>query len=173
MTPVLTIRKGTPEDAKQLTEFARRAFAETFGPANTAEDLALHLSRTYAPELQRRELLDPHFATILALSEGNLAGYAQLRDFPAPESVTMPGPIELLRFYVDKAWHGQGVAQALMDAVFATARERGNGSVWLCVWQENPRAISFYGHQGFATVGAQSFILGTDHQMDWVMARTV
>jgi ribosomal protein S18 acetylase RimI-like enzyme len=43
--------------------------------------------------------------------------------------------------------------------------------VWLCVWQENPRAIAFYGKQGFITVGSQIFILGTDRQLDWVMAR--
>jgi ribosomal protein S18 acetylase RimI-like enzyme len=58
-----------------------------------------------------------------------------------------------------------------MNAVFESARAHGARSVWLCVWQENPRAIAFYGKQGFITVGSQIFILGTDRQLDWVMAR--
>jgi diamine N-acetyltransferase len=173
MTPPVTLRSATPADAAELAEFARRCFAETFGPSNTPEDLALHLSYTYSPELQRRELSNPRFATILAESEGKLAGYGQLRETPAPASVTSPNPIELLRFYVDSSWHGRGVARLLMEAVFAMARSRGAASVWLAVWQENPRAIAFYSKQGFRTVGSQEFLLGTDVQLDWVMARKI
>lgn len=171
MTPPVTLRSATPDDAAELAAFARRVFAETFGPANRPEDLELHLSYTYSPALQWRELSSPRFATILAESEGRLAGYAQLHEAPAPASVTRPHPIELLRFYVDSPWHGRGVARLLMEAVFATARARGATSVWLCVWQQNPRAIAFYAREGFLTVGTQQFLLGTDVQLDWVMMR--
>jgi len=173
MTPPVTLRSASPADATQLAEFARRNFAETFGPSNTPEDLELHLSYTYSPDIQRRELSNPRFTTILAESEGKLAGYAQLRETKAPASVTSGEPIELLRFYVDRPWQGRGVARLLMEAVFAAARGRGAGSVWLCVWQENPRAIAFYEREGFLRVGTQDFLLGTDVQLDWVMARDI
>lgn len=169
--PVILLRGATPEDAARLSEFARRVFAETFGPANTPEDLALHLAHTYAPELQQRELSNPRFATMLVEVEGQLAGYAQLHEIAPPASVTTPKPIELLRFYVDRLWHGQGIAGRLMEAALQMARTRGAETVWLAVWQKNPRAIAFYTRQGFVTVGTQTFILGTDHQLDWVMAR--
>lgn len=173
MTPAVTLRGATPDDAVKLSEFARRNFAETFGPDNSAEDLALPLSYTYSPELQRRELSNPRFATLLAEVAGELAGYGQLHEVTPHASVTTPKPIELLRFYVDRAWHGQGVAGSLMEAVFTTARTRGAESVWLSVWQRNPRAIAFYHRQGFVTVGTQTFVLGTDRQLDWVMARAL
>lgn len=173
MTSPVSLRVGTPADAERLAEFARRNFADTFGPDNTPEDLELHLSYTYSPELQRRELSNPRFATMLAEAEGKIAGYAQLRDAPVPASVTTAKPIELLRFYVDRAWHGQGVARLLMNEVVATARARGAESIWLCVWQKNPRAIAFYAREGFLPVGTQDFLLGTDVQLDWVMARVL
>lgn len=171
MTPAVRLRRATPQDALRLSEFASRMFAETFAASNTPEDLELHLAHTYHPDLQRRELSDPRYATVLAEVDGALAGYAQLREVPAPGAVTTPRPIELLRFYVDRVWHGRGIAGSLMEAIFAAARERGAESVWLCVWQQNLRAIAFYNRQGFVAVGTQNFVLGTDHQLDWVMAR--
>ncbi len=173
MTSPVSLRVGTPADAEQLAEFARRNFADAFGPQNTPDDIELHLSYTYGPELQRRELGNPRFATMLAEAEGKFAGYAQLRDATPPASVTTARPIELLRFYVDRAWHGQGVAKLLMNQVVATAQERGAESIWLCVWQKNPRAIAFYSREGFLTVGTQDFLLGTDVQLDWVMVRVL
>ena len=45
--------------------------------------------------------------------------------------------------------------------------------LWLGVWQENPRAIAFYQRSGFNIVAEQTFMLGSDRQMDFVMARSI
>lgn len=169
--PAATIRVGTPADTVRLAAFGRKTFGETFRPYNTAEDIQLHLDRTFGPDKQAAELADPEWTTLLQECEGELAGYAQVRMHDVPSSVTLPAPIELLRFYVDAKWHGRGLAAQLMNAVFEAAGRHHAKSVWLCVWQENPRAISFYGKLGFSIVGAQPFILGNDRQLDWVMAR--
>jgi ribosomal protein S18 acetylase RimI-like enzyme len=80
-------------------------------------------------------------------------------------------PIELLRFYVDRRWHGQGVAGALMKETLAQARALGRRTVYLAVWERNARAIAFYRKAGFREVGAQPFHLGKDVQTDRVMVR--
>jgi diamine N-acetyltransferase len=96
-----------------------------------------------------------------------LIAYAQLRLTPtAPH-----GDVELARFYVDQAHHGRGIAQALMAAVDAHARARGGTRLWLGVWEHNARAIAFYRKCGFEKVGEHPFVLGTDLQRDWDMAR--
>lgn len=82
-----------------------------------------------------------------------------------------PAPLELKRLYVARAWHGRGVAQALMNAVLDAARARGAKTLWLGVWERNPRAVAFYEKYGFTRVGEHSFILGSDVQTDWVLAR--
>jgi ribosomal protein S18 acetylase RimI-like enzyme len=62
------------------------------------------------------------------------------------------------------------VAQLLMAECVAEARRRGGRTLWLGVWQENPRAIAFYRKAGFGVVGTTAFRLGSQVQDDHVMA---
>ena len=168
-----TIRRAVPSDAERLAEFGARTFSDTFGPDNTPEDMALHRARTYGAALQSAEIDDPNMTTIVAESEGRLTGFAQLRVGPAPESVVGSAPIELLRFYVDRPWHGRGLARALMAAVHQEATRRGATVIWLCVWERNERAKAFYTKCGYVDVGTKAFILGTVRQTDRVLSRVV
>jgi ribosomal protein S18 acetylase RimI-like enzyme len=156
-----------------LAEFAARAFRDAFGPDNTAEDMALHLERSYGVPQQTAELTDPDVSTLLAEAEGRVVGYAQLRGGKRPPCVEGPSAIELWRFYVDRVFHGAGIAQALMQAVRAEAARRKAETLWLAVWERNERAKAFYRKCGFLDVGVQVFILGTDQQQDRVMAQPV
>lgn len=166
-----SIRRGTLADAPALAAFAERTFAETFAADNRPEDMALHAASAYGPELQRRELDDPAVRTWLAFSGPTLAAYAQLRTGPAPAVVLGSTPVEIWRFYLARAWHGHGLAQQLMQHVLDDAAQLGADTVWLGVWERNPRAIAFYVRQGFVDVGAHAFVLGTDRQTDRLMVR--
>jgi ribosomal protein S18 acetylase RimI-like enzyme len=102
-----------------------------------------------------------------------LLAYAQLRAAPAPACVRGAESVELVRFYVDDAWQGQGLAHVLMDHVLAAAAARDAQTVWLSVWQVNARAVAFYRRRGFQIIGVQTFHVGDDPQTDWVMARPI
>lgn len=167
-----TIRVATPDDAPAVAAFARRTFVETFGPDNTPEDLAAHVAQTFGVTQQSRELRDANMITLIGESGRTLVAFAQLRRGDHPACITGADPIELLRFYVDRPWHGQGVAQSLMSAVEDAARRAGAGTLWLGVWERNPRAIAFYAKCGFTDVGEQEFIVGSDRQTDRVMMRS-
>lgn len=166
------IRGATVADVEALTAFGARTFFESFAADNTPEDMEKHLAAAWRPELQRAEILDPAIDTILALSKGELAGFAMLRDQEAPpESVKVIKPVELWRFYVDKSWQGRGLARALMTAVEDRARARGGRELWLGVWERNARAQAFYRKCGFEAVGTKVFVVGSDPQRDDVMLR--
>jgi ribosomal protein S18 acetylase RimI-like enzyme len=169
----VSIRPGRPDDAGALAAFGARTFRDAFGAENTAADMDLYVARAYGEATQRAELANPGMLTLLAEVDGQLAGYAQVREGDAPACVVGGDPIELWRFYVDGAWHGRGVAQALMRAVLDAARSRAARTIWLAVWERNPRAQAFYGKSGFVEVGLQPFVLGTDAQTDRVMARSL
>ena len=169
----MAIRRAHTADAVALSAFARRTFIETFGEHNRAEDMDVYLARTYSATKQLAELAEENVVTLVSESEGALNAFAQLRRGPAPSCVTGPQPIEVVRFYVDSACQGRGLAHELMQAVFETARALGAQTIWLGVWERNDRAIAFYRKLGFATVGSQPFVLGTDVQTDHVMMRTV
>ena len=169
----LTIRLAGPDDAAAVAAFGERGFRETFGPDNRPEDMDAYCAATYALERQRRELAEPERVTLLAEMDGRLAGYVQLRDGPAPLCVTGADPIEILRFYVDRRWHGQGIARTLMAETLGLARAMGRQTIYLAVWEHNARAIAFYRKAGFREVGAQPFQLGKDVQTDQVMVRNL
>jgi ribosomal protein S18 acetylase RimI-like enzyme len=57
-----------------------------------------------------------------------------------------------------------------MHAAAEEARVQGGETVWLGVWEHNPRAIAFYAKCGFADVGSHVFMIGTDAQTDRLMA---
>ena len=171
---IVIIRPATSADAAALASFGERTFREAFGPDNRPEDVDAYVSTTYSAERQDAEIADPDRITFVGECEGMLAAFAQLRaNGTAPDCVTGPAPIELLRFYVDRPWQGRGVAHELMDTVVDAARSRGARTIWLGVWERNPRAIAFYEKHGFRDVGCQPFKLGGDDQTDRVMARAL
>ena len=169
----VVIRAGEASDAAALAELAARTFRETFAADNRPEDLALYMARSYGVAQQEGELLDPAVATLLAEVDGQLAGYAQLREGTAPACVSGEAPVELWRLYVAQAWHGRGVAQTLMRAVETEANRRGARTLWLGVWERNDRAKAFYEKTGFTDVGSHTFMVGTDPQTDRILVRPV
>ena len=174
----IRIRPARPEDAAALSALAARTFSETFGPYTTPADLAAYLSATYSPERQGAEIRDPA-GTVLVVEatvlEGDhtLIGYASLYHSPAPAVVAGPAPLELKRFYIDSPWHGQNVAQALMAEVLRAATSCGAQTLWLGVWEYNTRAQAFYRKYGFQRVGEHVFPVGSDPQVDWLLARSL
>jgi ribosomal protein S18 acetylase RimI-like enzyme len=173
----MQIRHGVASDAPLLAALARQTFFDTFAATNDPGDMALHLERAYGVAQQAAELADPRIITLLveadgpALSESNgeVIGYAQVREGEVPGCVTGPNAIELWRFYVLREWHGRGIAQSLMERVRAEAAARGAATLWLGVWDRNPRAQAFYRKCGFVDAGDHVFLFGTDPQRDLVM----
>jgi ribosomal protein S18 acetylase RimI-like enzyme len=165
------IRRGRATDAAALAELAARTFRETFAADNRPEDMAAHLAEFYGLAQQGAELVDPGITTLLVEADAELAGYAQLRTGPAPVCVTGRAPLELWRFYIAQPWHGQGLAQTLMERVTAEAAERGASTLWLGVWERNERARAFYRKCGFTDIGSQAFMVGSDAQTDRILMK--
>lgn len=172
--PQVHIRAATGADAARVSAFARQVFERAFAADNDPANLAGYVASAFTPARQYEEVHDPRLTYLIAASDdGAIVGYAVLRaDAPDP-AVTGEAPIELWRFYVDHTMHGRGVAGQLMTACIETARARDAATLWLGVWERNPRAIRFYEKWGFIDVGSHLFQMGTDPQTDRVMSRSV
>ncbi|HEV7704628.1 MAG TPA: GNAT family N-acetyltransferase [Gemmatimonadaceae bacterium] len=169
----LRIRRATAADAQLIATLGAETFVASFGAQNAPENIAMHLAKSYGAGVQERELADPDFTYLIPEMNGRVAGYACVRDGYPPPCVVGEAPVEVLRFYVVQEFHGTGIAQALMDACADDARARGGRTLWLGVWDQNPRAIRFYKKWGFEDVGGQTFMLGDDPQQDRVLARSL
>lgn len=174
LTPA--IRLATVADAERLSSFAAEAFRDTYAEHNSPGNIERYLADAFTAEQQAAAIADASGAVLLAELTGDaglrVVGYAHLASSAPPPGVG-PAPVRLTRLYVGRQWHGQGVAQTLMDATLDTARKRGAQTLWLGVWERNLRAIAFYAKYDFAPVGELSFMLGDDVQRDVLLARAV
>lgn len=133
-----------------------------------------YLAEAFAEQNVAAELCDPANTVLLAVApEGSAVGYAKLRRGPADAAVTGSRPIELERIYVDATAMGTGLGSALLDASIALARTEGYDTMWLGVWEHNPRAIEFYRRKQFTKVGTRVFVFGSSEQTDWLMVRNL
>ena len=169
------IRTAAPADAEPLAALAERTFRDTFADDNSTDDIEAYVRDSFSLDRVRAELADDANTFLLAFMDGEeqLDGYAKLRTGTTDPSVTGRDPVELQRLYVDRSAMGHGVGAALMRASLDAARSAGHRTLWLGVWERNARAISFYERWQFETVGDHVFRLGSDHQTDLILARSV
>lgn len=169
------IRDAEVADADALTVFATAVFRDTYGAVTAVQDMDAYVTECFHRAAQEREIADATAHTLLAMADGEIAGFAQCRCGPAPDCLAesgMPSPLalQIQRFYVGTRWHGRGVAQDLMAACIRLARTY-DVPVWLGVYAENGRAIRFYAKSGFRRAGTTTFTLGAETHVDALMAR--
>ena len=168
------VRVASPDDCEQLAELAANSFTDAFAADNYPADMQEYIHQAFSAEVLYAELNQSNSTFLVAtLENGDLVGYAKLREGLVDESVTGPNPVELERLYVANSAIGTGVGAKLMSRVLAEARSGGADTLWLGVWEKNDRAISFYKKWGFADVGSHVFRLGSDDQTDIIMSRPV
>jgi len=169
-----SIRVATLDDAARVAALGARLFTQAYGPTHPEPELGRYLARSFGVERMAAELADDA-TTFFIVQDGTGAdiGYAYLRESRArpPAGVVGRRPCEIARFYVEEAWHGRGVAPALMDACVAAARARQADWLWLATWEPALRAQAFYRRMGFEVVGTTKFLFGDVLEDDVLMAR--
>lgn len=166
-----TVRLATVDDAHTLTVIGAKTFHDTFAPFNTAENMRLYMDKTFTVNQLESELQDVNATFLLAQEGERVVGYAKLHTGKNPPELNETNSIEIERIYSCKEYIGKKVGKTLMQASLEIAAERGFETVWLGVWEHNPRAILFYEKCGFKIFGSHLFRLGTDLQTDLLMKK--
>jgi len=169
--PAITIRTADLRDGETLSRFA----SDTFHLGCPADTDPVHLDAFISTELtpeRFRQFIGTNGVYIFITEvDARIAGFLMLVS-PSPHpQVAARNPIELRKLYVDPRHHGRGIANALMQSALAVIDQPAHDTAWLSVFSGNARAISFYRRWGFAIIGAQDFLVGSDRQKDFVMRR--
>jgi len=167
----LQICRATAGDAPALSRLSAALFPLGCPADTKPEDLADYIDKELTTERFRAMLRDDNMVILVVKVAGRLAGYALIARAAAPSHVHSSARLELRKFYIDVAYHGRGVADALMKEVLAViaAPDRSQDAIWLTVFSGNDRAISFYKRWGFQIAGTQIFTVGSDGQSDYLM----
>jgi ribosomal protein S18 acetylase RimI-like enzyme len=167
----LQLREVSVADADTIANIFRTSFVDTFGRLYPPTDLAQFLSERSAAAFED-EINDRAYLFRLAVVGGRAAGYIKLGPPGLPVEAP-PDSIEICQLYVDKEWHGTGVARELMTWALDEVRSRGRQHVQLSVYIDNHRALRFYERHGFAPVGRYDFKVGTHIDEDIILRHVV
>jgi ribosomal protein S18 acetylase RimI-like enzyme len=167
----VTIDKATAADLPTLQAIGRETFFETFAESNTEADMAQYLERNFSAEKVRNELANPDSEFFIAWLEGTAIGYLKVNCGPAQTEMQDDTTLEIERIYVKREYHGRQAGQLLYEKSLEIAVDYGKKSIWLGVWEHNPRAVKFYEKNGFKAFGKHIFKMGNDEQTDIMMKK--
>jgi len=165
----IEITKVTLSDIDQLQKIGRQTFQETFSESNSEENMKKYLEEGFSNEKLTAELNDINSVFYFATLDNEVIGYLKINFGASQTELKDSKSLEIERIYVLKEFHGKSVGQLLNDKAIRIAKMKNVDYVWLGVWEENPRAISFYKKNGFVEFDKHIFKLGNDEQTDIMM----
>lgn len=165
----MTIRAIVASDLSSLQAISRKTFTETFADTNTEDNLTKYLDTAYALDKLSLEFNNPDSKFFFAELDGQVVGYLKVNFGASQTELNDHSSLEIERIYVLKEFHGAKVGQALYQKALDIAKENAVNYLWLGVWEENHRALSFYKKNGFVEFDKHLFKLGEDVQTDLMM----
>ena len=164
-----SIIKAELQNIEKLQKIGRQTFFETFSESNSEENMQKYLDEDFSIEKLTTELTDTNAEFYFAVFDEEVIGYLKLNFGESQTELKDNKALEIERIYVSKEFHGKSVGQLLYDKAIEVAKQKNVNYVWLGVWEENPRAISFYKKNGFVEFDKHIFKLGNDEQIDIMM----
>lgn len=171
--PKVNIRRAIPCDAKALSAIALQTFMDTYSAGSNAHHMRAYCEQFFGKAQQLAEIIHPQNAALLAYVDSQLVGFALLKQTPTPACITEDNAVLLSRFYVQKEWHGKGIATPLMLEVIQAVKAFGGQYIWLSMWEHNQRAYAYYTKEGFVHKGYTEFNFGTEIEIDPVFIKRV
>jgi diamine N-acetyltransferase len=165
----MKIEKVTLADIDQLQKIGIQAFYEAFSEVNTEENMQTYLNEAFSIEKLTPQINDKYSEFYFARLDNQVIGYLKINFGPAQTELKDDKGLEIERIYVLKDFYGKAVGQLLYEKAMQIARLSKVEYIWLGVWEENLRAISFYKKNGFVAFDTHIFILGDDVQTDIMM----
>lgn len=162
-------KRITLDDLEKLQIIGRKTFEETFSESNSEENMRNYLEEGFSKEKLTAELNDENSEFYFAILKDEVIGYLKVNFGESQTELKDSKALEIERIYVSKEFYGKSVGQILYDKAIEIAKQKGSEYVWLGVWEENPRAISFYKKNGFIEFDKHIFRLGDDEQTDIMM----
>ena len=167
----ISIRLADLSDANTLCKIGAKTFFETYAQRNSVVDMQQYLAANFNKQAVAKQIEHAGSTFYIAYLENEPIGYLKLNTAEAQTDLKEHDSIEIERIYVLAAYHGKNIGQLLYQKAVTMAKEKGKSSIWLGVWEQNPRAIRFYEKQGFEKFDTHIFVVGSEEQTDYLMRK--
>ncbi|WP_420385984.1 GNAT family N-acetyltransferase [Roseivirga sp.] len=161
---MLQIRQATINDAISIALLGRVTFNDTFGHLfSDHNDLLDYLERTFSVAKISSSLEKDNNQFFIAFYNDLPVGYAKLKLDSTSEFLPSQKVCQLQKIYVLKDFLSKKIGKALQDSLLIEAQNKSFEKIWLSVYHENSRAISFYEKNGFKPIGTHGFQIGKEY----------
>jgi ribosomal protein S18 acetylase RimI-like enzyme len=158
----IAIIRATISQAAIIATIGKKSFRKAFEHLFISkEELFEYLENTYDPVKITKSIRQENNIYLLALLDGEPAGFAKIKKSSLNEHIESIGQMELQKIYVLQEYHGKGIGTALMKEVKKVAKDIHPDYIWLDTHISNENAIRFYEKNGFRKVGKYFFTIGT------------
>jgi diamine N-acetyltransferase len=169
----INIKKCTREDLRKLQEISYETFNETFKHQNSPENMNAYLEKAFNLKQLEEELSNIYSQFFFVYFNNEVAGYLKVNTNDAQSEEMGEESLEIERIYIKNEFQKNGFGKYLLNKAMEIAVERNKKKIWLGVWEKNENAIAFYKNMGFVQIGAHSFYMGDEEQMDFIMTKTL
>lgn len=167
---MISIVRAKNEDFKLLTEIGKKSLLESHGHSAEAEIMNRYVAEKFNYDIIKEELSDLDNIYHIIYYNRQPAGYSKIIFNAAHSNILSNNVTKLERLYLLKEFYSLKLGYELLKYNIELSRNNGQEGMWLCVWIENHRAISFYTKAAFKVIGKYDFRLtdtrsNPNHQM--------
>jgi ribosomal protein S18 acetylase RimI-like enzyme len=156
---MLLINKATIKDARALSKLSVAAFLPAHGHSASEEVINSYITDNFSEENFIKELSSSDFQYHLIYYKDELAGFSKVIFNYQNEFVTDINVTKMERLYLLEKFYNLGLGKELLNFNIALAKRNKQAGIWVFVWIENTKAITFYKKNGFKKVGNSDFVL--------------
>lgn len=173
MTLEIQITQVNEEEIALLRDLAIQTFVDAFASQNTAQNMLTYTDHAFSMDRIAAQFHDPGTAFYFARRDNQVIGYLQLNRGDAQTDSRLNNALEIERIYVVREFQGSGLGAQLIEFALESAKRGQFDWLWLGVWDQNTRAISFYERHDFEIFADHPFNLGDEPQTDLLLRRAV
>ncbi len=157
------ITKAKIKDAKELAQLAKNSFLPAHGHSAPKEDINNYILANFDEANFITELSDPKNLYYCIYYNNMLAGYSKITLNTPNKNIISENVTYLSRLYLLEEFYGLDLGKELFNFNIKFSKKQQQNGIWLAVWVENYRAISFYKKMGFTIVGSHDYKISETH----------
>lgn len=167
----LSFKEINSDDILALRQIGVDTFRETYQELNDPLEFEAYILSAFNEEKLLSEIENPQSHYYFVYHDQVLIGYFKINVGKAQTEEMTNHYAELERIYLYKKYHGKSFGAAMIRECESKSNKMGASKLWLGVWEKNLGAVEFYKKMGFKVFDTHFFVIGSDHQMDYMMEK--
>lgn len=160
---LIHITKAKIKDIKELVQVAKDSFLPAHGHSAPKKDIENYILEHFSEDHFMKELSNLNNHYYIIYHNKKLAGYSNITLNTPNKNIASKNVTYLSRLYLLKEFYGIQLGKELFDFNIKFSAQQNQIGIWLAVWVENHRAISFYKKMGFTIVGSFDYKISETH----------